>query len=90
MGFGFNDTDTDTGDGKPKELEHKLSDVLSYRSWSNLKVGMRVQSILTGSTGSIVELEETLNTIHIAWDNGKVSRASRLDMNKVIIHENKE
>jgi len=84
MGFGFGNDD-DEEDGKPKGIEHKLGDILRYKRWEDLVVGMKVQSILTGTTGHISELEKLLDTIHIAWDNGKVSRASRLDMDKVIL-----
>ena len=47
-----------------------------------------MQSVLTGTLGSIVSLEDQFEMVSISWENGKTSRASQKDMAKVIIiHE---
>ena len=85
MGFGFADEGVEE-DTKEK-IQYSLKDVLKYRPWKEVKIGQRVQSLLTGNEGVIVDKEKLLERIEIEWDNGKCSGASRNDMGKVIILE---
>jgi hypothetical protein len=84
MGFGFNDTGEEEKDTGPN-VEYKLTDKLTYLEWSELSTDMRVQSVLTGTKGTILSLEEEWFMIHILWDNGSFSQTSHKYYDKVIV-----
>lgn len=81
-GFGFNDKTT------AKEDEYKDSARVKWTAWKSLKVGQKVKSTLTDSDGVITKMEDVLHTISIEWENGNKSRASRYDLENVVIIDN--
>jgi hypothetical protein len=87
MAFGFSD---DKSPVEKKQLDYKLMDVLKYTSWTVLKSGRRVQSILTGNKGVIDKTEDLLETVYITWDSGKTSKMSKSQLTKVILLPNEE
>jgi len=84
MGFGFVDEEEETRFAVPK-IEHKSTDKLSYFSWDNLSIDMRVQSVITGTKGTIVKLFPKWKEIDIFWDNGKSSYYKHSDLDNVIV-----
>lgn len=81
MGFGFGNEDE--GPEENKELKHEYTDTLKYIGYRSITVGMRVQSVLNGMTGEVVD-KDKFKHIHIAWDNGNKSRAAITELTKVI------
>ena len=83
MGFGFTDSKEEEISGT--EYKYKYSDKLTYLEWSDLSTGQRVQSVLTGTKGTIVNLSEEWFNVHIEWDNGNISNTSQKYYDKVIV-----
>ena len=83
MGFGFVEEEKEEHTG-PK-IEYKITDKLPYFNWDELLVDMRVQSLITGTEGSIVGLFPEWKEIDIFWDNGKSSFYRHDSLDNVIV-----
>lgn len=77
MSFGFNSVDTIDS---TKERRYAAKP-LSRMSWEHIKVGQRVQSVLTDVYGRISEIEKPY--IAISWENGRISKYKIGDMGNV-------
>lgn len=85
--FGFGAVETnEKEDSKPKEVPHRVMDTLKYTPWSEIKVGLPVQSVLTETKGKVSHIDEKYEQyIQITWDNGNVSCARKDQLAKVIV-----
>jgi len=84
MGFGFSDKDEDEEDTGPK-VDFRERDRLIRYGWEEVTIGLRVQSILTGTKGTITDKTEEWNKISISWDNEKTSFFSHKEFYNVIV-----
>lgn len=83
MGFGFFNKDEEEND-RPK-IEHNYKDRLPHIDWEKLCVDMRVQSVLTGTKGTIVGLSKEWYQVNIDWDNKKESHSEHKYLENVIV-----
>lgn len=83
MGFGFVKDDEEKNTG-PK-IKHNYRDRLVHIDWDKLVVGTKVQSVLTGVKGTIVEKSKQWYKIKISWDNKKESYVGHKYYENVII-----
>ena len=85
MGFGFSDDRFNQNEDK---FEYNLSDAIKYQNWSDVQIGLRVQSVLTRVLGSITHINRSSRLIEITWENDNVSRFYQKDLeNAVIVRE---
>ena len=86
MGFGFG-AKNDEEDDKPKELEYNHYKTLKFKDWCELEIGMEVKSVVTGTIGSISNINKQYFLVEIDWENGKHSRCSKSDLDKVVFNK---
>jgi hypothetical protein len=77
--FGF-------ADDSPRDKESKWSifESIRHREDEEIRPGRRVVSMLTETSGVISDVDQ-YNGIHIDWDNGNKSRASKMDLTTVVL-----
>ena len=82
MSFGFSDSEEE-GEEESRELPHKFTDTLKYIGFKDIKPGMKVQSVLNGAKGEVIEID-TWKRVHIEWENGNKSKAIAHKLIKVV------
>ena len=85
MSFGFSAEDIEDADDNRPKIEYSLSDKLTSLDWKDLEINMRVQSTLTGTSGTIVGLHNKWNEVSISWDNNNETFAQLKYLSKVIV-----
>ena len=82
MSFGFTD---DRFNKDEKKVKYNLDDAIKYQDWNNIKSGLKIQSILTGSLWIITKTDRNSKLVYIKWANGKTSRAYQKDLENAVL-----